>query len=150
MPEVILSEIEFNSSILELRHRILHPGGPESRVLYETDKLKSAIHLIVEDKQSKEVLACGSLLPEDDDGRICTDKNRIRGMAVALSAQGQGFGNNILDKMIELTKENGIGYTWCNAREAVLPFYEKRGFKVVGNVFDVPGSGPHFKMIKIY
>ena len=37
---------------------------------------------------------------------------------------------------------------WCNARVPAVPFYQKHGWQVVSEPFEVPTAGPHVKMIK--
>ena len=34
---------------------------------------------------------------------------------------------------------------WCNARTTAFGFYEKMGFNIVVDEFDIPNLGPHKK-----
>ncbi len=36
---------------------------------------------------------------------------------------------------------------WCNARVPAAPFYQKLGWRIVSEVFDIPTAGPHVRMI---
>ena len=39
---------------------------------------------------------------------------------------------------------------WCNARLVAIDFlYRSIGFKIVGEIFDIEGIGPHYYMYKI-
>ncbi len=37
---------------------------------------------------------------------------------------------------------------WCNARSGARTFYERAGFCVEGEEFEIAGIGPHFLMAK--
>ena len=37
---------------------------------------------------------------------------------------------------------------WCNARLVAVEFYKYNGFKIIGNLFDIAGIGPHYYMYK--
>lgn len=149
MPTWTLRQILFSDELIHLRQRILHPDGPKERVLYRTDQHPLAIHLGVFSKGG-ELLACGSLLPEDEELAESSKVDRIRGMAVDDKYQGEGHGRRILKRMIAISAERQIQRSWCNARTTVIPFYEKVGFKKTGIELDVPDSGLHFQMRRVH
>lgn len=124
--------------LVSLRKRVLHPQGPVERVLYPEDKDASTLHLAFEDKG--QMIACGSLI-EDLEGL------RVRGMAVDSSFRGKGLGSKILDEFIQEAQKRGASLIWCNARTRALPLYERKGFQKQGDEFDLPGGGPHYKLI---
>ena len=127
-------------SVVALRHKVLHPGGPINRVLYDEDHDASTLHLIL--KMNKQVEACGTLINEG--GGVF----RIRGMAVSESLRGQGLGSKLVDAFIEhVRSKEGTCQIWCNGRVAALGLYERKGFVKTGSIFDVPGSGPHYKLV---
>ena len=69
-----------------------------------------------------------------------------RGMATEPSKQGKGYGKMVLKGVIDyLTKETQSEILWCNARTTAFEFYEKMGFTIVGDEFDIPNLGPHKK-----
>jgi len=73
---------------------------------------------------------------------------QLRGMATAEVTQGSGLGSRLL-KFAQIDAQTA-GFSkifWCNARLKAVPFYEKNGWIVISGEFDVPGIGPHFKMI---
>jgi len=37
---------------------------------------------------------------------------------------------------------------WCNARLVAVEFYKSIGFKIIGDLFDIQGIGPHYYMYK--
>ena len=124
--------------IISLRHRVLHPGGPIDRVQYKEDSLPSTLHLIL--KREECIRACGTLIDEGD------GVFRIRGMAIEESLRGQGIGSSLIEDFLIHVQKNKAKLIWCNGRVAALSLYERKGFKREGAVFDVPGSGPHYRL----
>jgi hypothetical protein len=37
---------------------------------------------------------------------------------------------------------------WCNARSPARGFYEREGFTIEGDTFEIAGIGPHFLMAR--
>ncbi len=73
---------------------------------------------------------------------------QLRGMATATAGQGKGFGSQLI--RIALADAASLLYSsffWCNARLKAVPFYEKNGWMVISDQFNVPGIGPHHRMI---
>ena len=133
-----LSDLE---NIIKLRHKVLHPGGPLERVLYEEDRDSSTLHLILKNSAGQ-IEACGTLIDEG------SGVFRIRGMAVSKKLRGQGVGASIVECFISYVKENEKAkLIRCNGRLAALSLYERAGFQKTGSVFEVPGSGPHYKLV---
>ncbi|MFC2109258.1 GNAT family N-acetyltransferase [Bacteroidota bacterium] len=73
---------------------------------------------------------------------------QLRGMATKEKFQGKGFGKIMIQKAESLLKEKGIEILWCNAREVALKFYQKQGFQLVGELFDIQYAGLHSVMYK--
>jgi predicted GNAT family N-acyltransferase len=44
--------------------------------------------------------------------------------------------------------EHGATRLWCNARTPAVGFYERHGWTTVGEEFDVPPIGPHYRMVR--
>jgi ribosomal protein S18 acetylase RimI-like enzyme len=68
---------------------------------------------------------------------------QLRGMATDPCVRGKGFGSPLVSACIEYAKENGGTYVWCNARIGALGFYERLGFEILSEEFDIHGVGPH-------
>lgn len=140
------SKPEDLEGIIQLRQEVLHPGGPRDRVVYAQDSDEATVHLIYKNEEGA-VLVTGTLILEDEEETESKGKSfRIRGMAVAESLRGQGIGSSLLEGFIQAAKEKTIKNIWCNARVKAMPLYERKGFVKNGNIFDVPGSGPHYRM----
>jgi GNAT superfamily N-acetyltransferase len=75
---------------------------------------------------------------------------RLRGMASAPDCRGQGIGGRVLSFGIaEIARRLGVrgqasAALWCNGRTVAQRFYERHGFRPIGDLFETPGTGPHF------
>jgi GNAT superfamily N-acetyltransferase len=67
-------------------------------------------------------------------------------MATAPGWQGRGVGRSLLQYAEALLA--GDRLWWCNARASAIGFYERQGWTVVSEVFDIPTAGPHRRMIR--
>ena len=70
---------------------------------------------------------------------------RIGRMAVLEAYRGQYLGLSILDALIDKASDMGIIHLYLHAQVSAVSFYEKRGFKICGDVFDEAGI-PHQEM----
>ena len=146
--QVISTEEDFKK-VIDLRKSILHPKGPIDRIHYPSDSDQTrSYHLVIFDEQKNEILACGTLLMEDEGENPSTKIARIRGMAVSEKFQGLGFGALILDGLIKESIRRRVEKIWCNARTKILNFYLKKGFVSVGDEFVIAGGIPHYKLLK--
>ncbi|MDY0781488.1 GNAT family N-acetyltransferase [Tenacibaculum sp. IB213877] len=76
------------------------------------------------------------------------EQYQLRGMATSPDARNKGLGKQLLEHAVNDLQEKEVNYLWCNAREIAVPFYEKCGFYIIGNSFEVPQIGTHYKMVK--
>lgn len=74
------------------------------------------------------------------------DAWRVRGMATAPEARGNGAGSAVLDALVAHAIASGATLVWCNARTPAISLYERAGFRVVSEEFEIPEIGPHFAM----
>jgi len=79
-------------------------------------------------------------------GRILLD-GHIGRFAVLKAHRKQGYGNKILDHLELIAQEHGLTQVFLNAQVSAIPFYEKRGYKIISDVFDDAGI-PHQTMRK--
>lgn len=91
-----------------------------------------------------------------DDGRIlgccilrseAADQIRLRQMAVRPNQQGKGIGQQIMRFAEMLARDKGYKVLTMHARDTAIGFYEKQGYKVVGDGF-LEVTIPHHKMEK--
>ena len=88
-----------------------------------------------------ELVAVGFVAPDGEPGGW-----RIRGMATAPSARGQGVGTAILSGLLGHALAHGATRIWCNARTPARSLYERAGMRAVSEEFELPVIGPHFVM----
>jgi predicted GNAT family N-acyltransferase len=67
-------------------------------------------------------------------------------MATVPEVRGLGFGKALVAACVNTVKEERGALLWCNARKGAVPFYARQGWKILGEEFDIPTAGPHFKM----
>lgn len=71
-------------------------------------------------------------------------------MAVQEDVRGTGAGGKILQTLIDAVRTQPLpAEIWCNGRANVKGFYERFGFVQEGDLFDLPGIGPHVLLIKM-
>ncbi len=86
---------------------------------------------------------CGCcILTVQDDGTM-----KLRQMAVDLQKQGTGIGKILLRYAETLCKKQGYTLLQLNARDVVIPFYEKLGYQIQDAGFTEVGI-PHHTMIR--
>jgi len=73
---------------------------------------------------------------------------QLRGMAIVENHQGEGIGNKLLNKGLEMLIALDIEVLWCNARTPALKFYKRAGFQTFGEEFFIENAGPHYVMYK--
>jgi GNAT superfamily N-acetyltransferase len=75
---------------------------------------------------------------------------RLRGMASEPALQGRGVGGRVLDFGIDelarrlAARGEPSAALWCNGRTGAQRFYERHGFQAIGELFETPGTGPHY------
>lgn len=72
---------------------------------------------------------------------------RLRQMAVTSGLQGKGFGRVLLQFAENIARDRGYKKITMHARKTALGFYEKLGYKIVGEEFREV-TIPHFVMEK--
>jgi len=91
--------------------------------------------------QGGAVIAVGFVAPEGEPGAW-----RVRGMATAPESRGHGAGTAVLDALTRHARAAGARRIWCNARVSARGFYDRAGFRVVSEQFELPHIGPHVVM----
>jgi ribosomal protein S18 acetylase RimI-like enzyme len=71
---------------------------------------------------------------------------RVRGMATDASSRGRGFGTAVLAALLEHAQAAGASSVWCTVRTPARALYERAGFRVLSDEFEIPEIGPHFEM----
>ena len=71
---------------------------------------------------------------------------QIRGMATTPEMRGTGLGRALVNACIAYGRAQHADLIWCNARKLAVGFYQKLGFTILGQEFEIPDVGPHFRM----
>ncbi len=134
--------------IINLRHQILRPGLPVETAHFDGDEEKDTFHFgcfIL--SVGPDPLCCVTYKKSEYNTKPAW---QLRGMATRKDFQGKKLGSILTaEAEIFIAKETGIDLFWCNARVEAVPFYKKIGWSSVSEVFDIPGVGPHVKMVKL-
>ena len=132
------------AEILPLRHAELRPGRPVATAHFDGDDEPTTAHVGAFDDGG--ILACATLMRRPLDGE---DAAQLRGMATRADVARCGIGTAVIAFAEGLvTREWRLALLWCNARTSAQGFYERRGWRVVSPVFDVPDVGPHVRMVR--
>ena len=71
-------------------------------------------------------------------------------MATVRHARGKGAGAAVLQALLHRAVAGGARRVWCNARVSARSLYERAGFRAVSEAFEMPGTGPHLVMERVY
>ncbi|MDR6784706.1 GNAT superfamily N-acetyltransferase [Pedobacter africanus] len=134
------------AEVLPLRSLVLRKGAPLDQCVFPADEIAGCFHLgyIAEGG----VVSVATFFPEDYPGRGAGGF-RLRGMATDPEFSGRGYGAELIKFAINELRSVNASYIWCDARSAAVQFYKKLNFEVISEEFEVPGIGPHFKMISV-
>lgn len=129
-----------------LRHAVLRSHQPYEATDYaiDHDVARQPRHFALDKDDAR--LAIVSTYLEDLESPPTSPARRIRGMAVTHALQGQGYGQLLLNHVVDVARQEGLKWLWCYARTTAQGFYEKGGFEVISDVWEMPGIGPHVTM----
>ncbi len=128
-----------------IRREVLRPCGPESDIAYPGDAGGSARHFGAFD--GGKLTGVATFLPQPCPDGQETGAWRLRGMATIRPAQGRGVGGQLLQHGIACASTEGVTVIWCYGRSTARVFYERHGFRAVGEEFVLPNSGPHYLLV---
>ena len=130
--------------IVDLRWTILRAGLPRETALFDGDDEPTTYHIGAFDGDT--LLACATFMRRPFDQKPAW---QLRGMAVSGERQRRGLGRAILESAERSLREEAYSnLLWCNARVPAAGFYERHGWRIVSEPFEVPTAGPHVKMLK--
>lgn len=134
--------------ILDLRHRILRAGLPKESAQFPGDGVPSTWHLALFHSLGKDSppATCASFMLNSYRDEAAW---QLRGMATDQPYQGKGFGGELIRcAEVLISADSNVRLFWCNARVPAIRFYEKHGWRVDSDEFDIPTAGPHRRMVK--
>ena len=150
LPEVSIRLVELDATF-ELRRDVLRPWlTPETaRATYAGSGEHFHVGALMDGRVISTVAFAVEAHP-DYSGEFGSVQWRLRGMATFPEHQGAGLGGQVLEFGIEeLAKRMGArgeqsAVVWCNGRTGAQRFYERHGFRAIGELFETPGTGPHY------
>jgi len=125
--------------MIDLRMHILRKPLGLSFTEEELEKEKSDILIGCFDEDKLE--GC-CLLTETGQGEV-----RLRQMAVISGLQGKGLGRALMQFAENIARDRGYKKITMHARKTAIGFYEKLGYKRIGNEF-LEVTIPHYAMEK--
>ncbi len=130
-----------------LRQRLLRPHQQEDELVYPGDLDPEARHYAA--VVGGEVVGIASVSRQEPERGAFggPESFRLRGMATVPAHRGRGIGTALLERVIGYAAERGGDLVWCTARMGAAGFYRGRGFRAVGEAFDLPRIGPHVVMM---
>jgi predicted GNAT family N-acyltransferase len=138
--QVITTAHSLYPQVYDLREEVLRK--PIGLSLRDEDLSGEAAEtIIVALDEANAVIGCVMLRPQDN------KEMKLRQMAVADALQGKRVGAALVRKAEELARAAGYETITLHARQPAVPFYEKCGYQVEGDVFSEVGI-PHLFMYK--
>lgn len=133
------------SEILDIRLAVLRKGMRIEDCHFEGDNDNSTCHLVAKDHTK--AVGCCSLMKKDW-SEYENLSYQLRGMAVLEPHQGRGIGAELLRAAEGIVRDKNAELIWFNARIGAVNFYQKFGYEIVSDEFEISGVGPHVKMLK--
>ncbi len=131
--------------IIQLRHDVLIVHTDRDSPYFEGDEEETTMHFGA--FEEKEIIACLTFLQRPWDHEPAW---QLRGMATRPRWRGWGIGRELLIYAEETIRmRSDIIRLWCDARIPAVAFYEKQGWRVMSERFEIKGVGPHVKMSKL-
>ena len=135
-----------SDKVRPLRHSELRKGEDFSTTSYLRDDDKETFHMAC--VKEEKIAVCATFYPEFTDKITALNSYRLRGMATDSSFQRRGYATYLIQESFKELKKRNCDMLWCNARLVAVEFYKYNGFKIIGNLFDIPAIGPHYYMYK--
>ena len=127
------------ASELDLRFRILREPIGHTRADVRFTFEDRSLHLVAVDKAR--VMGCVLFHPDDHGG------GRLYQMAVHSALQGQGLGTQLVNRLEIELRSRQTERIHLHARDVAVAFYERLGYRCVGEPFDEVGI-VHYMMEK--
>lgn len=128
-----------------IRHSVLREGMPIESCYWDTDENEGTFHLggFINGTQTGVSTFQKEMFPDTGENAY-----RLRGMAVLPESRSEGIGSLMLLAGEDRVRNMGFKLIWCHARIGAVAFYQRNGWKTIGDVFDIPTAGPHYLMTK--
>lgn len=129
-----------------VRHPVLRPGKNIETCHFDGDNLESTRHFGY--FEAEKLAGVASLFETTTPLLPKQNQFQLRGMAVLQEYQKRGIG----EALVKFAENDAIlrngKMIWFNAREIAVPFYQKLGYKIIGEPFDIGDIGKHYVMYR--
>lgn len=130
--------------IIDLRHVVLRQGLPRDAAVFDGDHSPDAFHVAA--IAGDDVVGCATLHPSRWEDQPAW---QLRGMAVADGYRSAGIGGQLVAVIFEHVDTQTPGRVlWANARTPAARFYQRLGWEIVSEVFEIPTAGPHVRIVR--
>lgn len=129
-----------------IRQIVLRPNRPLETCFFEGDELETTLHF--GGFVNQELVGIISLFKNNHSSFQQENQYQIRGMAVLENFRKYGLGKKIVEYSEDYLKQKNISLIWFNARESAVGFYQKSGYEIIGDSFNIPDVGIHYVMYK--
>ena len=131
------------ASVIALRHAVLRAGLPIETARFDGDDEPETAHFAA--FAGLRTIGCATALQRPWEGRPAW---QVRGMAVVAESRRSGVGRDLLNAIERHVTERKAALLWCNARKPAAGFYQRLGWRIASEEFEIPTAGPHFRMMK--
>jgi GNAT superfamily N-acetyltransferase len=125
-----------------LRHVLLRPHQAPDTLIYPGDEAPDSLH--VGAFRDGQLVGIASISRQPFPGAPDQAAWQLRGMATLPEVRRQGYGAALVRACLDHVAAHGAGILWCNGRTTAISFYQAQDFRVWGEEFEVPGTGPHY------
>ncbi|HUU61188.1 MAG TPA: GNAT family N-acetyltransferase [Acidimicrobiia bacterium] len=129
-----------------LRRALLRPHQQVEELVYPGDDHPEALH--VGGFLHGTMVGIATISPGPMPGGREPRAWQLRGIAVEHGQRGYGVGGLLLAACVAHAAACGGRLVWCNARVGSSGFYEHHGFYHDGEPFELPNTGPHYRMYR--
>ncbi|MET0759169.1 MAG: GNAT family N-acetyltransferase [Flavobacterium sp.] len=129
-----------------VRLPVLRAGKPIESCRFDGDDLETTRHfgLFLENNLTGVI----SIFKAQSKLFVEESQFQIRGMAVLEHHQKKGFGEALIRHAEDYIKIQNGTMIWFNARIVAVGFYEKLGYQIIGDSFDIADVGEHYVQFK--
>jgi GNAT superfamily N-acetyltransferase len=136
------------AAVRPLRHRVLRSGFPEQAVHTDRDDDPGTVHLAA--FAGDEVIGVITMFPEafpEEPGQTAA---RFRWMAIDAERRRSGTGTTLLRHAAAFARDAGLDLMWAHGRDTAQGFYDRLGFRVVGDGYldEITGVSHHSVVIE--
>ncbi|WP_448625419.1 GNAT family N-acetyltransferase [Geodermatophilus sp. URMC 64] len=112
----------------------------------EEDDAPYTLHLAAR-LDGGEIVGVVRFHPRDCPWRDTEGSWQLRGMATDPRVRGRGVGRALVAEGLARVSASSGQLVWCDARKAAVGFYERIGFTIVTDEYDLRPVGPHRGML---